>query len=375
VWHEGAERENHVIVKLINDDDVLNTGQHATLVIGGLKLNAAPVFPTHRRRKLQATGEPSDPLHLFFELDAPDGSGAVLCDKLNNDSSVEIAYLASMPAELPIASSSDDGHRRALSAIHHTLASKADLRRMLSPSFVHLQGYRGPAPNGFDFDEAETYSAGLGAGITVADVEYGANIHHEDLNMSQAEQINSMHPTKPDWVEHGTAVWGEIKGQNNSLGVRGGAVAVTPIVANVFTATGTFLQIAAVIADTAGHLQAGIVMLIEQQEYCINGSGVVVLGPVECKPAEWAAIRAAVDKGIVVVEAGGNGELDLDAVPNGLFNRSHANFSDSGAIMVGGARHNQRTWIGSSFGSRIDVQGWYDYSVTTTGYVEAFKAA
>ena len=38
------------------------------------------------------------------------------------------------------------------------------------------------------------------------------------------------------------------------------------------------------------------------------------------------------------------------------------------SLMVGGARHNRRTWIGSSFGSRIDVQGWYDWSVATTGY-------
>ena len=91
VWHEGTELEKHVIVKLINDDDVLNKRRHAALSIGGLKLKAAPVFPTHRRRKLQATGEPSDPLHLFFELDAPDGNGAALCDILNNDTNVEVA--------------------------------------------------------------------------------------------------------------------------------------------------------------------------------------------------------------------------------------------------------------------------------------------
>ena len=67
VWHVGMELKNHVIVKLINDDAVLNyTGRHATLLIGGLKLKAAPVFPTHL--------EPSDPLPLFFELDAPDGN-------------------------------------------------------------------------------------------------------------------------------------------------------------------------------------------------------------------------------------------------------------------------------------------------------------
>ena len=149
MWHNGTELEDHVIVKLMNDDNV-NRGesmpatstrgvQDAILSIGDLKLTATPVFPNHRRRRLQANGDPNDPLHLFFALDAPDGNGAVLCDQLNNDASVEIAYLAPMPAELPIASSSDDGHRRTLSAIRHALASKTDLRRMLSPSFVDRQ--------------------------------------------------------------------------------------------------------------------------------------------------------------------------------------------------------------------------------------------
>jgi hypothetical protein len=250
VWHNGTEHESQVIVKLVHDRAVLdqpsNPGlpapgltapQHVILSIGHLNLNAEPVFPTHRRRrKLQATGEPSDPLHLFFVLDAPDGNGAALCDQLNGDSSVEIAYLAPMPPELPIHTSSD-GQLRTLQAIRHALASKTDLRRMLSPSFVHLQGYRGPAPNGFDFDVAEEYAAGLGAGITVADIEGGVNLDHEDLGMQGAEVINSI-STDLKFREHGTAVWGEIKGEHDPQGVRGGAVAVTPIVASVFDANG-----------------------------------------------------------------------------------------------------------------------------------------
>ena len=179
---------------------------------------------------------PLDPLHLFFAVDAPNGNGAALCDQLNNNSSVEIAYLAPLSPNLPTLTSSDD-QRRTLQAIRHALASKTDLRRMLSPSFVHLQGYRGPAPNGFDFDVAEEYAAGLGEGITVADVEGGVNLDHEDLGMQGAQVINSI-STDPGWISHGTAVWGEIKGEHDSQGVRGGAVAVTPIVASVFDENG-----------------------------------------------------------------------------------------------------------------------------------------
>ena len=400
VWHEGMEFENQVIVKLMDDSVVLDMDMdlpepmmpkrhagadapknrmarqlsvkegHATLSIGGRNINAVPVFPTQRRRKLQATGKPSDPLHLFFEIDASSMSmtGAALCDHLNNDSSVEIAYLAPMPPEMPTLTSSDN--QRTLQAIRRALASKTELqRRLLSPSFTHLQGYRGPAPNGFDFDVAEEYAAGLGAGITVADIEGGVNLDHEDLGMQggTAEQINSI-STDSSWVAHGTAVWGEIKGAHDSQGVRGGAVAVTPIVASVFTAQGSSVGVAAVITQTANRMQAGDVILIELQ-FRFGQAGIdATYCPVEFYPAEWAAIRAAVDKGIVVIEAGANGHMDLDAVQDGRFKRGHANFADSGAIMVGGARHNRRTWIGSSFGSRIDVQGWYDWSVATTGY-------
>ena len=270
VWHEGTEHENQVIVKLVDDRAVLDepptnpelpagraAQQHSILSIGSLKLNAEPVFPTHRRRKLQATGVPLDPLHLFFAVDAPDGNGASLCDQLNNNSNVEIAYLAPMPPELPTLTSSGD-QRRTLQAIRHALTSKTDFRRMLSPSFVDRQGYRGPAPNGFDFDVAEEYAAGLGAGITVADIEGGVNLDHEDLGMQGAEQINSI-STDLIWVSHGTAVWGEIKGEHDSQGVRGGAVAVTPLVVSIFGGQG----VPAVIAQTANNLEAGDVMLIE----------------------------------------------------------------------------------------------------------------
>jgi len=397
VWHNGTESQTHVIVVLVDDQPVheetppnpslpeetppnpslpegrrltSSTNSHQVRIsIAGLQLSAKPLFPTHRRRKLQATNAPADLLHLFFEFEAADGNGTALCDQLNADPAVLLAYLAPISPSLPTAAASSDSGTRRLSThqiIKTALASAEERRRSLqSPSYVHLQGYRGPSPTGFDFDEAAEYPGGDGAGITVADIEGGANLDHEDLGMEEAQMINSL-STMPDWIAHGTAVWGEIKGEYDSEGVRGGAVAVTPLVANVFDARGRFISLATVLADTADQLQPGDVMLIEQH-YSHHGDG-ATYAPVEYYAAEWAAIRAAVDRGIVVVEAGANGRMDLDAVQDGRFQRGHANFADSGAIMVGGARHKQRTWIGSSYGSRIDVQGWYDWSVATTGY-------
>jgi hypothetical protein len=113
-------------------------------------------------------------------------------------------------------------------------------------------------------------------------------------------------------------------------------------------------------------------------------------------PAEWwpdnlAAIRYATQKGVIVVEAAGNGAEDLDdplydrnpPAPNGPFPPSWSNpfrrgTSDSGAILVGagapppGTHGNDwgpdRSRLDfSNFGSMLDVQGW-GREVTTCGY-------
>lgn len=75
-----------------------------------------------------------------------------------------------------------------------------------------------------------------------------------------------------------------------------------------------------------------------------------------------------------MVEAAGNGGVNLDhSWCNGLFNRDER---DSGAIIVGAggpAGRSSRTRLYfSSYGSRVDVQGW-GQDVATTGYGDLFK--
>ena len=74
--------------------------------------------------------------------------------------------------------------------------------------------------------------------------------------------------------------------------------------------------------------------------------------------------------GVIVVEAAGNGSVNLDQPGcNRLFDRS---YRDSGAIIVGAGDPGQHARLSfSSYGSRVDVQGWGG-SVTTAGYGAAF---
>lgn len=79
----------------------------------------------------------------------------------------------------------------------------------------------------------------------------------------------------------------------------------------------------------------------------------------------WDLTKAATDAGIIVVAAAGNGNQNLDHPDYA----NYMNRGNSGAIIVGGGTSDlvhQRIWY-STFGSRVDVQGWAS-NVQTTGF-------
>ena len=75
--------------------------------------------------------------------------------------------------------------------------------------------------------------------------------------------------------------------------------------------------------------------------------------PAEDVQAVYDSIRLATAKGIIVAEAAGNGQMDLDQpFWRGRFDRS---VRDSGAILVGaGDAFGEPLWF-TNFGSRVDI--------------------
>ncbi|MBK9138955.1 MAG: S8 family serine peptidase [Verrucomicrobia bacterium] len=241
------------------------------------------------------------------------------------------------------------------------------------PNLEPEQEYLEAATAGVDAPSLWTLPGGTGTGVRIADIEYDWNFNHADLSFS----LIGPAPVDPfaGSADHGTAVLGVLGALRNGWGVTGIAHGSALHVVAAHTDDG--LNIPAAITRALDVLTAGDVMVIEQQ----------ALGPDPdpgLVPAEWDedvydAIVIAVGNGVIVCEAAGNGNQNLD---DAKFDDDHAPFlpqNDSGAILVGAgappghpegdrARHSF-----STYGSTVDLQGWGAW-VVTAGYGDRYSA-
>lgn len=225
------------------------------------------------------------------------------------------------------------------------------------------QKYLEAAPKGIDARIAWTLTTGTGIGVV--DLEQGWTLNHDDLVAANIAIISGVNK---QFKGHGTAVLGELTAVDNDIGGIGIATSSTTRVISQWRTDNTF-STADAIVDAAAAMKAGDVLLLEAQTSHPNADGFM---PVEVDDWVFFPIKAAVAKGIIVVEAAGNGSVDLDAFTNVFgktqFNRNSPDFADSGAIMVGAASSvvpHQRLDF-SNFGSRIDCYGWGE-NITTSG--------
>ena len=217
------------------------------------------------------------------------------------------------------------------------------------------QRYQDAAPDGIDARWAWASTDGTGVGFV--DLEQGWTLNHEDLSAAAITLISGLNNAYPG---HGTAVLGEVVGVDNTLGGVGIAPRATARVVSQWRTAGIY-NTAEAILSAAAAMSPGDVLLLEAQTSHPNATGYV---PVEVEQAVYDAIVAATAAGIVVVEAGGNGSVDLDAFTDSsgkrILDRSSADFRDSGAILVGaGSSAAPHTRLGfSNFGSRVDCYAW-----------------
>ncbi len=319
---------------------------------------------------------PALPSYYFVEAD--DDKLDKLAEEMMNQNLVEAAYIKP-PAYPPVYMEADEAAPPAPQAAPPVTAD-----------FVANQLYLETAPGGIDARYAWMCAGGRGRNVRIIDIEGGWRFSHEDLVQNQGGVIGGVQSPDLGWRNHGTAVVGEFGGDRNSFGVTG----ISPL-ANVraISIFGAGQSWGKAITDAANALRAGDIILIELHA---AGPRFNFMGrddqrgyiAVEYWPDAFAAIVYATQvRGVIVIEAAGNGAENLDdpiytakpaTFPSSWRNPFDLANPQSGAIIVGagapppgthGANHGpDRSRLDfSNYGVRVDVQGW-GREVTTTGY-------
>ncbi len=207
----------------------------------------------------------------------------------------------------------------------------------------------------------------IGSGINIRDVEYGFNKNHEELVDRNAFVFPGMtisSSATTAYTEHGTAVIGILYADKGSYGISGMAYGANEIYLFPEWQQTGYNRVNAV-TKSIENSAPGDIIVFEMQTYGNDASDPNDFVPAEYDATVWSLTKAATDSGIIIVAAGGNGNQDLDNV-------SYNNYStrgNSGAILVGAGTpdlaHDKISY--STYGSRIDVQGWAQ-NVRSSGY-------
>jgi hypothetical protein len=257
----------------------------------------------------------------------------------------------------------------------------------LTPDFTAQQGYLNAAPAGVDARYAWSLPGGGGAGVRILDVEGAWRFGHEDLQQSTGGLIRGPETINQVFIDHGTAVVGVMSADRGTRGVTGISPEAKMLWISEF-GQGGLAEAIRIAADALGR---GDIILIEAHSpspianFTAVAAGTPTVGyiPVEWWEENFQAIRYATARGILVVEAGGNGSQDLD---DPIYDKRPAFFADSwtnpfrrggrdsGAIVVGAGAPpsghfgaDRSRLVFSNYGSIIDAQGW-GREVVTTGY-------
>ncbi|ORY18618.1 peptidase S8/S53 domain-containing protein [Clohesyomyces aquaticus] len=304
----------------------------------------------------QKSGQALPDLTMYYTVQAANDKLEQMAKELRAERNVKAAYVkpGAVPAQFA-------------ASAQVSAAAVASV----TPNFSSRQAYLDPAPKGR---------------MRVCSMEWGWLFTHEDLMENQSGVIAGSAPWPSD---HGTATVGIVGGDKNPYGITGivpRAISCASSLNDQSTSNG--------IKNAADKLSPGdvIYMSIHRWGPLSNGSGQYGYIPIEWWPDDFDAIKYATGKGIIVVEAAGNGYQNLDdsiyetarstdayRFPSDHPNPFNTANPSSGAVIVGAGAPPEGThghsWWGpdrsrlaySNYGSRVDCQG-QGYDVTTTGY-------
>ena len=246
----------------------------------------------------------------------------------------------------------------------------------ITPNYISQQTYLQPNP-GLNIEAV--WNLGYnGQNVTIHNIEYGFNKNHEEFNdtncnIAPGMDVNSS--ATVSYTEHGTATMGVLFGHNGAYGISGIAHGAQQVWLYPEWQQSGYSRINA-ITQALNNSFVGDVIVFEMQAYGFNGTvSDPRFVPAEYDVLVWNLTKALTDSGRIVVAAAGNGFQNLDS----LEYQNYMNFGDSGAIIVGGGTANTTHAIfppyvvggvtyTSSYGSRVDVQGWFQ-NVRTTGAI------
>ncbi|SIS56840.1 Por secretion system C-terminal sorting domain-containing protein [Chryseobacterium joostei] len=232
-----------------------------------------------------------------------------------------------------------------------------------TPDLESLQTYLNDNPG---INAKYAWSRGItGQNIRIRDVEYGFYKTHEMLSNQNSIQLEPGYTpnsglSNNNYRDHGTAVVSILGSIKDNIGLTGAVYNASEIKGYMEWTTVGYNRASAV-SRSINASQAGDIILYEMQtggkdgQYC----------PAEYDSVIWDLTKAATDSGIIIVAAAGNGNQDLDDP----FYAAYRARGNSGAIIVGAGTpnttHSKQSF--STFGSRVDVQGWGS-SVLAAGY-------